>query len=127
MSGAWLLDRLLTAPCVVHLRSEGPPDDYGAPVITETLIDTRCYVEQAGASERTAEPQWTTQDYRLVLRTGDGASLDGWDRVDVAGMTLEVTGGPWPVRDPHNNAVHHVEVRARRAEANTDTVAVAGG
>ena len=127
MNGSWLLDRLLTTPCVVRLRHEGPPDDYGAPTVTETVLDTRCYVEQVAASEPGAEPEWTTQDYRVVLRAVDGADLDGWDRVDVAGMALEVTGGPWAVRDPHDSTVRHVELRARRAEANTDTVAAASG
>src|SRR5262245_24004761 len=99
MTSAVLLDRLLTRPCVVHLRSEGAPDSDGAATLTDTTIDTRCYAEQAGASERAADPAWTNEDYKVVLRAVDGIGLDGWDRVDVDGVPYEVTGGPWPVRD----------------------------
>jgi hypothetical protein len=116
----WLLERLLTRPCVVHLRSEGAPDGDGVATLTDELVTTRCYAEQAAATEPGTEPEWTTQDWRVVLAAVDGLPLDGWDRVDVGGEPFEVTGGPWPVRDPHSDQVHHVELRARRAEANTD-------
>jgi hypothetical protein len=120
MSSAILLDRLLTRPCTVHVRSEGPPDADGVASVTVATVDTRCYAEQASASEPGAEPQWTVQDWKVVLATVDGLGLDGWDRVDIGDEPYEVTGGPWPVRDPHDDVVHHVELRARRAEANTD-------
>lgn len=117
---AWLLDRLLTRPCLVHVRSEGVPDSDGVVTITETFVSSRCYAEQVSASERPADPTWTVEDYRIVIAAADGLGLDGWDRVDVDDVAYEVTGGPWPVHDPHGNTVHHVELRAKRAEANTD-------
>jgi hypothetical protein len=118
---AWLLDRLLTRPCVLYLRTEGPPDGDGAPALTVETIATTCYAEQANAAEAAGQPAWPTEDWRVVVSTPDGMDLTGLDRLDVGPIPMEVTGGPWPVRDPHDDVVHHVELRARRAEGNTDS------
>lgn len=114
-----LLARLLRHPVTVHRRVEGSPDADGVPTLTVTVTATTGYAEQAAASEGSAEPAWTTQDWRIVLAAPEGIDLDGWDRVDVGGIPFEVTGGPWPLRLPQSDRLHHVELRARRAEANT--------
>jgi hypothetical protein len=117
VSSAVLLDRWMTVPCVLRKRTEGPPDADGVPTLTETTLATSCYVEQVAASEPAAAPAWTRQEFRVVLRAADLAGFDGADALDAGAWgSLEVTGGPWPVIDPHNARVHHVEFRARQAE-----------
>jgi len=115
-----MLRRLLRHPVTVHRRAEGPPDGDGVPQLTVTATATTGYAEQANAAESPgSEPAWPTQDWRIFLAAVDGLDLDGWDRVDVGALPFEVTGGPWPVTEPHSDLVHHIELRGRLAEANT--------
>ena len=119
LPSAWMLRRLLRHAVIVHRRAEGPPDGDGVPTITVTQTATTGYAEQANAGEPATDPAWPTADWRIILAAADGLDLDGWDRVDVGATAFEVTGGPWPVYEPHSDLVHHIELRARRAEANT--------
>lgn len=110
-----MLRRLLRHPVDIHRRDEGPPDSDGVPTFTPDVVATKGYAEQIGASEGD-DPAWTGEDYRVVLDPADGLDLTGWDRVDVAGVPYEITGGPWAVYEPHSDQVHHIELKAKRAE-----------
>lgn len=109
-----MISHLLTQPATITPRTESGRDTYGNPITVDgTEVDTFGFWQQDGESDsRTDEDQATSDGWLFLLPS---ATIARTDRVEIAGVTLEVVGRP---RRPTRPSLgeHHVEVRARLVE-----------
>lgn len=98
------------------------PDEYGNPGVVETETTTDCEIQQAVRNEDTVDSGQQSEDWVLFLAPigeDEGGylievELEGSDRVEVNGISYEVIGPPWQVRNPRTGVVTHIEARVRR-------------
>ena len=105
-----VLSRLFNQPCSLVTRVPGPPDPYGDPTWVETVTESRCYAEQATASEP-GDPNYQAEEWRILLDAD--VPTDGLDAVVVDGKRFEVIGPPWRAFNPRTKTVWHTELRAK--------------
>lgn len=108
---------LLSVPCELVRRSPSTPDEYGDPTWAETAAETVCELQQESAVEANGQAVEDTT-WRLFLPPGAASPEEprGWDAVRVSGVTYELDGDTWAVRNPRTGGVSHVEARVRRVE-----------
>jgi len=123
------LRRLLRTPILVgHVTQAGPPDEMGDP--TEELTWTRFlgYVWQEGVTEETANTAIAGETWRLALDRTASGFIDAGDRIVAAGTLdaggnptpgigerFDVTGPPWPARNPRTQLIEYVTARVERS------------
>jgi hypothetical protein len=112
------IDRLLTNPCTLTLRSqaETADDGYGNEIpLDPPTVDAVCELqkvarrvsEEPGAAGELSDTLWN-----LFLPAG--TVITTADMVTVNGQTFEMVGDPWDVRHPVTGVVSHVEATVRR-------------
>lgn len=117
-----MISELLNTPCTITRRSDSGTDDaYGNATSETATTTTVCELQQvprrsdaeSGAHDDLSDTQW-----QLFLPAGTQINTD--DKVTADGQAFEVSGAPWPVRDPETQTVSHIEVNLRRVAAATD-------
>ena len=105
------VEALMQTPCTLLARTQdGPADEYGNPTWQEAEQETRCGIEQAGASEELGDAVQVTR-WRVYLPAD--APAEGWDVIRLAnGTTLQLAGNAWPVRNFRTDEISHVEAEA---------------
>jgi hypothetical protein len=115
------ISKLVNRPCTITRRSPSTDtDDYGNAIPDTTTISTVCEIQQ---QPRRADAE-TTDDLSDTLWLGiflPGTDLDASDAVTVDSENYEVSGAPWPARNPRTQTVSHLEANLRRVAAATDS------
>lgn len=105
---------LLNQACTVTTRTDaGTVDRYGNPDRTEASTATVCYAEQRVRTENAGEDAVAAEDWLVMLPVG--TTVDTADKITVGSLVLEVTGPPWPVRNPRTQTTSHIECTCRKA------------
>jgi hypothetical protein len=106
-------------PCTLILRSKsGNVDRYGDDKPGEQFVPSVWEIQQKQRTE-TVEGQVSEAEWLAiflpgtVLDTGDGV-------VDDELGTFELTGAPWPARNPRTQQESHVEATAKRVAGSGD-------
>jgi hypothetical protein len=102
------LRALLRVPCVIYSRVPTGEDEYGDVTYTEDSAPGTCYLQPVSQDEI---QNGTALVGSYLLHLGDewAGKLDGFARVEVAGMSLEAEGPPAVFPDIDRGGVHHVE------------------
>ncbi|MGW4728851.1 hypothetical protein ACWEQC_06670 [Streptomyces shenzhenensis] len=110
MSALYEQSGVIVRPAASTDRYGNAKRDYGA--AADRIAITQINVQPAGGStEDTDDKQVTVTGYLLVSAPGTMPDFRETDRLEVDGMTLEVTGrvGRWPVPA----GVRHIEARLK--------------
>lgn len=114
------LSTLINRPCVILRRQTAAgTTPYGRRRKTDTMVETVCELQQASSVEPGDGGEIAATDWRLFflpdtdLRTGDAVVVDG--------HTYELTGDPWPARNPLTQVVSHLEATAQRTAGTEET------
>jgi hypothetical protein len=106
-----MLADMLNRPCTITRRvDEGDTDEYGNPMATLHDLETVCELQQQTRGENDEDISATT--WRLILPAGTHVSTR--DTITVDGEEFEVTGDPWPARNPRTRVVSHIEATVER-------------
>lgn len=117
---------------VEHVTAEGPPDGMGDPTEVSTWSRFRGYAWQENVTELTGNTNSNTEQWRLGLVRSAAGHIDAGDRVIVGGRLdgpdgktgipvpdvgepFEVSGEPWPARNPRTQLVEYVECKLDRS------------
>lgn len=105
---------LLTMPCTITTITitAGTADVYGDPTATETTVDTLCYIEQRRTNETTGNATVASEEWLGVFLPDE--VLSSTSKVGAMGATFELDGPPWPVWNPRQSRVDHIEANLRR-------------
>lgn len=116
--------RLFTLTATITRVEPDPdnPDEYGNPGMTETEVTAACELQQVQRSENTIDSAAQAEDWALFvdpMGEDEGGylievELEGSDRVEVGGVTYELVGPPWAVRNPRTQVITHIEARVRQ-------------
>lgn len=113
------LAKLINRSCTISRREPSDAEDeYGNEIPGVTLIDTICELQQRQRSEPGDEDETSDSTWTLFLLPSD--ALGTGDVVIVAGERYEVTGEPWPARNPRTGVVEHIEATVRRVAGAMD-------
>jgi len=108
------IDRLLTKPIALVWRTpSGDEDEWGSPVLTEVITQTKCYVRQRRTTDASEEGTVLSEHWEVFLPAD--TPIQAWDAVELDGERYEVIGAP-----------DH-EWNARLGEVNHITIAIARG
>lgn len=108
------VDRLLTKRIALISREDsGNQDEWGSPVLTETITETKCYVRQRRTTDASEEGTVLSEHWEVFLSRD--TPIRAWDAVELDGERYEVIGAP-----------DH-EWNARLGEVNHITLAIARG
>lgn len=115
------ISTLVNRTCTITRRSpSAAKDTYGNAIPGTSTVTTVCEIQQ---QPRRADAE-TTDDLSDTLWLGiflPGTAIDASDAVTVDGLKYEVSGAPWPARNPRTRAVSHIEANLRRVAAATDS------
>jgi hypothetical protein len=101
---------LMQTPCVIVRRTDhGAIDDYGDAILTESLVEAICDLQQQSRTETNGvvTTSW-------VIFFPIGTEVDSGDSILVKDVEYEVEGDPWEA-DQGSEAVNHVVATLRRA------------
>src|SRR4029453_11212295 len=87
---AWL-DRRMTIACTVYTRVSAGTDEYGNVLYAEVATDTKCFIQPASQLE-IQDGRAEYGDYMLHLPASMAGQVDGFARVEVNGVSFEVSG-----------------------------------
>jgi hypothetical protein len=125
------LSRLLRSPIVVeHVEMTGPPDEFGDPTEASTFTQYRGYVWQEAVSETSGNLVTDREVWRFALDPSAIGNVDSGDRlydhgtVDDDGdlvtgdetQRFDVSGEPWPARNPRTQRTEYVYGRLERSK-----------
>lgn len=114
-----MLAQLINRPClIVHRLSSTTTDSYGNEIPDEDLIEAVCELQQQQRTEPGTEGE--TSDTKWMLFLPAGTAITTGDSVEVDGHVYEVTGEPWPARNPRTQAESHIEATVRRVAGSED-------
>lgn len=106
------LESLLNTPCQIITRSdEGDQDAYGDPILTETVTETVCALQQNRRDEPGDMGELSDTLWTLFLPTDTELATD--DAVVAYGKVFELVGDPWDAREGSAD-MWHVEATVRR-------------
>lgn len=109
------VDHLLTSSATITTVTDtGSADAFGDPTHVTTTTTFACWLSQSQRSESTANANTQQETWTLYLEAA-AATVDGYDRVTVDGVTYELDGPPWPARNPRTRLISHVECTLRRS------------
>lgn len=83
------------------------------------MVETVCELQQAASTEPGDNGEVATTAWRVFflpdtdIATGDAVVVDG--------HTYEMTGDPWPARNPLTQVVSHIEATAQRTAGTAET------
>lgn len=98
---------------MTHKSESNETDDYGNEIPKAAETTTVCEIQQQQRSETASEGELS--DTRWLGFFPADTELDTGDVVATDGIgTLELIGAPWPVRDPEDQTVSHLEATLRR-------------
>lgn len=105
---------LLTLSATLLRRTADPAaaDEYGNPGWSIASQPVAVEVQQETSGEDN-ESAVMVSTWRCFLDPSV-ADVRGWDGVEIDGVTYEVDGDAWPVRNPRTGRLSHVEARIRR-------------
>lgn len=107
---------LLTLPCTITRRTIPNPatvDADGNAVVAESTATTVCELQQQRRDEDSDRGEVGAETWLLILPAGTAIGLA--DSVTADGHNYEVTGKPWPSRNPRTGIAHHIEATVKRA------------
>lgn len=108
-----MLSDLLTLPItIVRISLTGDEDIYGDSIPTESTLEIFGELQQRQRAEPPGEGELSASEWLLVLPAG--TDIDTNDAVIADGQRFEVTGAPWPARNPRTGAESHIEATLRR-------------
>lgn len=117
MSTPRWLDRRLSVPCTVYVRVPSGTDEYGNVIYAETETPSRCFIQPASQVE-IQDGRAEFGDYMCHLPADIVGLVDGFARVEVAGVSYEASG-PAAVYTSLLTPTepHHVEIAVTRGTA----------
>lgn len=116
MSAPSWLERHLTIACTIYVRSAAGQDEYGNVLYTELPYPSRCYMQPA-SQEEIQDGRAERGQFLVHLPPDVAGIIDGFARVDVAGVSYEAAGPPAIHPSLTSPDVHHVEVTVERGTA----------
>ena len=90
-------------------------DEYGNPTYTPSQIQTKCYYEQQ-AHQEVMDPPGEIEQQQVLFMVPADVPINGWSAVTIEGVSFDVKGPPWVVRNPRSNRVSHVEASLAMSE-----------
>lgn len=110
------LATLLNRACTITHRTFDPDvvNEFGDEIPTETPATTVCELQQRQRSETSDPGQVSKTEWLLILPAG--TTIATGDTVTIDGLAYEVSGEPWPARNPRTQAASHVEATVCRTE-----------
>jgi hypothetical protein len=110
-----MLSDLITRPCTLN-RATGTKtkDRYGNKRAASETVETVCELQQRRRTEDPEQGELSDTVWDLFLPAG--TELTTADSVTVDGVTYQLVGDPWPVRNPATQQDSHVEATVRRAQ-----------
>lgn len=87
-------------------------DAYNDDVPATASTTVKCWVEQTTATEDTVDTTQASEDRRLYLPVGCGATAQS--TLAVGSDTYQVTGPPWTATNPRTGLPSHVEAKGRQ-------------
>lgn len=106
--------RLLTKPMTIHRRTVGGPDAAGRPTATVTETDVLGGISHSRSADSFDGGLVIVDEVTVYL--APDASIAPGDVVEIDAARYEVVSEPFPAWNHRLGAVHHLEVKARRAE-----------
>lgn len=113
---------------VEHVTQDGPPDGMGDPTEVSTWSRFRGYAWQETVNEITGNQTVEGEQWRLALVRSAAGNIDAGDRVIVDGQLddlgqpvpdigelFEVSGEPWPAKNPRTLLLEYVEAKLERS------------
>lgn len=116
MSAPGWLDRHLTIACTIYVRTPTGHDEYNNVTYSETPYPSRCYIQPA-SQEEIQDGRAERGQFLLHLPPDVAGIVDGFARVEVAGVSYEAAGPPAVHSSLASPGVHHVEVTVERGTA----------
>lgn len=109
------IDHLLNLKATVtDVVMDGPEDQYGNPTESASTRTIKCWLHQTEASEDSLPSGVDSEDYTLY--THATADISAADRIQVLGVSYEVSGEPWRAIDPRTAEVVFQKCHVRRAD-----------
>ncbi len=110
------LATLINRPCTLTLRTFDPDvvNEFGDEIPIEATADTVCELQQRARDETSDPGQVSATEWLVFLPAG--TSIATGDTITVDGIRYEVTGQPWPARNPRTQVASHIEATVRRTE-----------
>jgi hypothetical protein len=110
------ISTLINRPCVILQRSQpGSVDSYGNLETVDVEAETVCALQKQAtlaSSEPAGEGEFSATGWNIFLLAG--VDINTGDAVVVDGLTYELVGDPWPVRNERTGVISHLEAEARR-------------
>lgn len=104
----WLA-AVIRTPCVIHFRDPAGVDEYGDVTYDETrTLATTCWIQPVSQQE-IQNGRAEVGSFLVHFGADMAAQLNGFARLEVAGVSYEVVGPPAVYPDIDTGAVHHVE------------------
>lgn len=108
------VDRLLTKPITLIFRADsGTQDDWGSPILTETRLDTKCYVRLIDTTDPDFQGEVMSEKWQLFLPAD--LPMHSYDAVEMDGATYEVIGKPEGEWNARKGEVNHLKMIVERA------------
>lgn len=111
------LASLINQPCTLRRRTGGTTTDRDGNEIPEWVeVETVCEIQQRRRSEN--DEQISSAEWVAFLLPGE--TVRSGDELVVDGITHQVEGDPWRVRNPRLRAANHIEATLRRMGGSED-------
>jgi hypothetical protein len=108
------IERLLTKPIALVRREEsGTEDEWGSPVLTEVITETKCYVRQRRTTDASEEGTVLSEHWEVFL--SPEITIHAWDAVEMDGERYEVIGAPDQEWNARLGRVNHITLAVSRA------------
>lgn len=96
-------------PVTVYRREASGTDEYGNITYTETTTTGTCFVQPVSQQE-IQDGRAEVGAFLAHFSTDLIGTLNGFARLEIAGMSYEAVGPPAVFPDPDTGAPHHVEM-----------------
>lgn len=115
-----MLSTLLNRPVTITRNlPSADEDEYGNEIPDEETVETVGELQQTRRDEPSDSGEVSRTTWLLVLPAG--TDIRTGDSVDVDGERYELTGDPWPARNPRTRAESHVEATLIRTVGGEET------
>ncbi len=111
---------------VQRVTQDGTADEFGDPTEQTTYATYNGYVWQTSATEQTDRGQIEREGWQLMIDPGAAGALSAGDRIFVdatldgdgaptGGIPFELTGPPWPAKNPRTKLTEFVRAPLGRS------------